>query len=387
MAVRDKDPRFKKVSKISQLRPLISRLKIGIDHEMKHRPDGLSNLQRHYRLPITPSNVLEFDPGLMYVAIENKQLDVIVAYSTDGRLESLGLRTLEDDGQFFPPYHAASLIRMSTLKRHPQLEGLLERLGGKISDEIMRGLNYRVDELNIPAEQVAATFLLQEGLAASFSEGESLGPDSSFFSYVWHNKKRLISLLREHLFLTFAALGMAIALGLPLGIAATRMKWLEGPIFTVVNFFQTIPSLALLGLFIPLLGIGSRPAIVALFLYALLPIVRNTFTGISQLDRDLIESAKALGISEAQIMLRVKIPLAFPIIMASIRVCAVIMIGTATLAALVGGGGLGTPIFRGISTLNVNEILFGAVPAAVLAITMDKTLHYLEGKLTSPGLR
>jgi len=190
----------------------------------------------------------------------------------------------------------------------------------------------------------------------------------------------------EHLYLTGIAMGFAIIIGVSLGILLTRFQWLATPILGVASVIQTIPSLAILGFMIPLLGIGVRPAIAALFLYALLPIIRNTYTSVIGIDPALIESATGMGMTRRQILVSVRLPLALPIIMAGIRTSTVICVGIATLCAFIGAGGLGTLIFRGISMVNNKIILAGAIPAALLALALDFLLGRLEVLLSPKGL-
>lgn len=197
----------------------------------------------------------------------------------------------------------------------------------------------------------------------------------------------ILTALVEHLELTFIALVLATLIGIPLGIHLARNRFLSAPVLAVVSTIQTIPSVALLGFLIPLLGIGMKPAIVALFLYSLLPIVRNTFTGVDRVDVAAIEAARGMGMRDRQILLRVMIPQALPVLMAGIRTATVLCVGITTLAALIGAGGLGTFIFRGIAMLNTPMVLAGAVPAALLALVLDGTLALVEKWITPPGLR
>lgn len=198
----------------------------------------------------------------------------------------------------------------------------------------------------------------------------------------------LLRALLEHLQLTAVAMALATAVGVPLGVHIARERFLARPVLAVVSVIQTIPSLALLGFLIPLFGsIGAKPAIVALFLYALLPVVQNTYTGISQVDPAALEAARGVGMRERQILLRVTLPQALPVIMAGIRLATVLSVAVATLAALIGAGGLGTFIFQGIQTVDNRIVLAGAVPTAALALTLDGLLGLLERWLTPAGLR
>lgn len=175
-----------------------------------------------------------------------------------------------------------------------------------------------------------------------------------------------------HLGLTFVSLIFSILISIPIGILIARKRKYAGVVLGFIGVLQTIPSIALLGFMIPLLGIGAMPAVVVLFMYALLPIVRSTYTGITQVDRSVIEAATAIGMSAKQRLLKVEIPLAFPVIMSGIRTAAVINVGVATLAAFIAAGGLGEFIFGGIAMNNSNMILAGAIPSAILAILLDQ---------------
>ncbi len=188
----------------------------------------------------------------------------------------------------------------------------------------------------------------------------------------------------EHLFLVSIAIVIAILIGIPLGILITRITILRQPILIIANILQTIPSLALFGLLIPVRyigGIGAKPAIVALTLYSFLPIIRNTYTGIINVDPAIREAGRGMGMTDMQLLLQVEIPLAMQIILAGVRVATVIAIGIATIAAAIGAGGLGELIFRGISVVNNDLILAGAIPAAVIALIADFAIGWLEGKL------
>ena len=188
----------------------------------------------------------------------------------------------------------------------------------------------------------------------------------------------------EHLFLVGIAIGIAILVGIPLGILITRKTYLRQPILGIANIFQTIPSLALFGLLIPVPiigGIGAVPAIVALIVYSLLPIIRNTYTGITGVDPAIREAGRGMGMTDRQLLLQVEIPLALGVILAGVRVATVIAIGIATIAAAIGAGGLGVFIFRGISVVNDQLILAGAVPAAAIALLADFAIGWMENKL------
>lgn len=195
----------------------------------------------------------------------------------------------------------------------------------------------------------------------------------------------LVEATLQHLKLTTIAVGVAVLIGVPLGAYLVRQRFLSGPTLAVLGVLQTVPSLALLGLLVPIYGIGEKPALIALYLYALLPIVRNTVSGLSSIDASVLDAARGLGMRERDVLVRVSLPLALPVVMAGVRTSAVINVGVATLAALVGAGGLGDFIFRGISMVNYELVLLGAIPAALLALLIDVMLGLLERWLRPRG--
>lgn len=202
-----------------------------------------------------------------------------------------------------------------------------------------------------------------------------------FIDFVISHRSEILDQTLEHLWLTLVALSFAVLIGVSVGIYLTRNSKISGPVLGFVNAIQTVPSLALLGFMIPLIGIGATPAIVALFLYALLPIVRNTYTGITGVDASVKEAALGMGLSNYQLLSKVEVPLAIPVIFAGIRTAFVINVGVATLAALIAAGGLGEFIFRGISLNNAHMILAGAIPAALLALIFDYLLGIIENHI------
>ena len=205
----------------------------------------------------------------------------------------------------------------------------------------------------------------------------------TLINFILERKLEIISRILEHIQLTGISVLLAIGVGVPIGIILSKTKKLIPPVIGIVNIIQTIPSLALLGLLIPLLGIGFKPAILALFLYSLLAIVKNTLTGINNVENSIIEAGTGMGMTSSQILIKIELPLAIPVVFSGIRIATVACIGIATLCASIGAGGLGQFIFRGISMVNNNMILAGAIPSALLAIIFDFILHLLE-KYFSP---
>ncbi|WP_223605722.1 ABC transporter permease/substrate-binding protein [Chryseobacterium sp. OSA05B] len=200
----------------------------------------------------------------------------------------------------------------------------------------------------------------------------------SLWQFITEQQEKLLTQVVQHLGLTFLSLILAIIIGVPLGIMIARKRKLSSPVLGVAGILQTIPSIALLGFMIPAFGIGAKPAIVALLIYALLPIIRNTYTGITEVSPTVIEAAKAMGMNKSQLLFKVELPLAMPVIIAGIRTAAVINVGVATLASFVAAGGLGEFIFGGISLNNTNMILAGAIPAALLAVLLDQTIALVQ---------
>jgi len=205
---------------------------------------------------------------------------------------------------------------------------------------------------------------------------------SGFWNYLTGNYQQILNLLGEHLYLSIISVLIAIIIGIPLGILISNEPKLSKPIIGTTNVIQAVPSLALLGFLIPFIGIGSAPAIVMVVLYSLLPIVKNTYTGLTNIDGDILEAAKGIGLTKSQTMRKVQLPLAFPMIMAGIRISAVTAVGLMTIAAFVGAGGLGYLVFSGVQTVDNNMILAGAIPACILALLIDFIVGKLETSLS-----
>lgn len=203
-----------------------------------------------------------------------------------------------------------------------------------------------------------------------------------FLDYVAVNSDRILSLLWQHIYLTVFAVAIAALIGVPLGILISRTKHLSKPVIGFANVVQAIPSLAMLGFLIPLIGIGSKPAIVMVVLYSLLPIVKNTFTGLTNIDRDIMEAARGIGLTNGQIMRKIQLPLAMPVIMAGVRIAAVTAVGLMTIAAFIGAGGLGFLVYSGVATVDNYMILAGAIPACILALVIDYLVGIVEKKLS-----
>ena len=351
-------------------------LRLGMTHEFLGRQDGWPGLARHYALRMR--NVVGIQHELAYAALAEGRIDATDIYTTDAQIERLGLTVLEDDRKFFPRYDAVWLYRLDLATREPRALAAMKRLTGRINEARMIRANARVVLGRVPYPE-SADSLLAEVLDRAPATRPAAGlPD------MWASILRNTA---QHLKLVALSLLFAVLVGIPLGILATRSAALGGAILSLSGLFQTVPSLALLALLIPLLGIGVLPALVALFLYSLLPIVRNTYVGLTTIPAQLAEAAQAIGLSGSARLFRVRLPMASPAIMAGIKTSAVINVGTATLAALIGAGGLGEPILSGIQLRQNSLILQGAIPAAVLALLVQRAFDAMDRIVVPRGLR
>jgi osmoprotectant transport system permease protein len=376
------------VRSISDVLPHASSLRAGFSIEFMNREDGWPGLGPFYGLELGEVRALEH--GLAYEAIADGAIDLVDAYSTDGKLLRYSLRVLDDDRGFFPPYTAAPIVRADTLGTHPELREVLDQLAFRIADDAMTRLNYEVEEGGRGFNEVARQFLVSEGLLDESAQLRTDGTAGrgSFLSFLASRWRDTLRLGWQHIQLTLAAVALAVLLAVPLGIVVGRSRLGERIALGAAGAIQTIPSLALLAFMIaiPGLGLSARSAIVALFLYAVLPILRNTHTGLRNVDPELIDAAKGIGLTDRQVLFRVRLPLATRTIMAGIRTATVISIGVATLAAFIGAGGLGEPIVTGLYLNDTWLILSGAIPAALLALAVDHGLGRVERWLTPKGV-
>jgi osmoprotectant transport system permease protein len=359
------------ISKISDLRTH-PELKFGFSNEFMARADGWPGLRQAYRLP--QQKVAGLDHGLAYRGLASGRLDVTDFYTTDAEIDYYSLRVLEDDQGYFPDYRAVFLYRADLAERQPAALAALRPLEGRISEQAMIEMNMEAKLGKVPEREVAAEFLRKRLGIAPDTGAESLAGS------IWRHTL-------EHLSLVAISLAAAILVAMPLGILCARRPRAGRLVLGVAGILQTIPSLALLVFMIPLLGIGARPAIAALFLYSLLPIVRNTCTGLQTIPASLLESADALGLTPFARLRLVELPLALPTIVAGIKTAAVINVGMATLGALIGAGGYGQPILTGIRLDDTGLILQGAVPAAVLALLIESVFEFAERRLIPKGMR
>jgi len=316
------------------------------------------------------------DHGLAYDALAAGKIDAIDIYSTDAKIERLGIRVLEDDRAFFPRYDALFLHRADLPAREPRAWAAVAALQGRIDAATMVRLNARAEIDGRDFATVATEFL---GGASPGSAPRTLA--SALFAPDFGR------LLAEHVALVLGSLAAAIVIGVPLGVVAARVRAVAQPVLLLTGVVQTIPSLALLAFLIPITGsIGVWPAMIALFLYALLPIVRNTHAGLVGVSGGLRQAASALGLTPRQSLRVVELPLALPTILAGVKTAAVINVGTATIAAFIGAGGFGERIAQGLALNDHRVLLAGAIPAAALALVFHVVFEAIERWLVPSGL-
>ncbi|MDQ6621250.1 MAG: ABC transporter permease subunit [Pseudomonadota bacterium] len=386
LAVRSDDARAKGLARISDLKAH-PELRLGLSQEFIGRADGWAGLQRAYELPFSTPRGL--DHGLAYDAIGQRQVDVIDIYSTDAKIDKYGLTVLLDDRHYFPLYEAVLLHRAELPQRLPATWSALRQLEGRIDEGLMRRMNAAAELDGKEFTGIAATFLA-EARGTTTAASAPVEPRRAGISDFWHKLTApdFGRLTLEHLGLVFASLLASIVAGIPLGILAAKRRGAEGIVLTTTGIVQTIPALALLAMLIPLTGrIGVVPAFIALALYALLPIVRNTHAAMTQISRGMREAALSLGMQERTILRDIELPLAARTILAGIKTSAVINVGTATIAAFIGAGGYGERIVTGLALNDHAMLLAGALPAAGLALLLEAAFRYSERWVIPAGLR
>jgi osmoprotectant transport system permease protein len=353
---------------ISDLQRVQDRIRAGFSYEFMDRQDGYPGLVQRYGLELAPARVSRMEHSLTYQAIDQDAVDLIDVYSTDAKIRKFKLRVLEDNLAYFPSYQAVWVARADFVDQHPAAWRALRAWEGRIDQTTMQNLNAQVDVDKLSVAQVVAS------LRGSSVQAPTL---------VAQIGRRTL----EHLWLVGWSLCFSVLVGVPLGIVAVRHRRTGQIILTFSAVTQTVPSLALLCFLIPVFGVGAKPALAALCLYSLLPVVLNTFTGIRGIDPRHLENARAFGLTPRQILLRVILPLASPSLLTGIRTATIVSIGTATLAALVGAGGYGVPIVSGLSLNDVPTILTGAVPAALMALLANAAFELLGKILIPAGLQ
>lgn len=384
IAVRGDLARSLSLTKISDLRGHVS-LKPGFGHEFLGRNDGWPGLSAAYSLRF--DTVRGLDHGLAYAALNSGEIDLMDVYSTDAQIGKLDLVVLADDLAFFPRYDAVLLHRISLPAEMPAAWSRVAALVGRLSDSKMSELNAAAEISRLPPADVATAWLrgLNLELAAGTQNGSS--HHDGFATQFWRalTGPDLWRLCQQHLKLVLVSLIASIVVGMPLGIIAFRVRQAQRWVLGVVGMIQTVPSLALLAFLIPLTGsIGAVPALIALALYGLLPIVRNTLTGLEQIPQAMRQAGSSLGLSRQHVLRYIELPLAMPVILAGIKTAAVISVGTATIAAFIGAGGFGERIVTGLALHDNAVLLAGAVPAALLALLAEVVFAVAE-KLLFPG--
>jgi len=369
LAVKDSYADQHDLHSIGDLIPIEANVRAAFSYEFMDRKDGYPGLISNYHLNFNPQKVNRMEHSLSFQAIDGNVVDLIDVYSTDAKIKKLGLRVLKDDHNYFPVYQAVWVARKSFVASHPREWRALLGLEGKISEQAMLDMNAQADIQKMGFKTIAAQFL-----GAETPESESR------MSGVWHRTK-------EHLWLVGVSLLFSVLVGIPLGVLAVRFHAAGQAILLSSALIQTVPSLALLCFLIPVFGVGTKPALAALCLYSLLPVVLNTFTGIRAVNPIHVENARAFGLNRRQVLFRVVLPLASPTLLAGIKTATIVSIGTATLAALVGAGGYGAPIVSGLALNDMPTILTGAIPAALMALVAYGAFELLGLVFIPAGLR
>lgn len=354
------------------------KLRFGFSEEFRQRNDGWPGMKTLYRLP--QRFVRGLDHDIAYRALDSGDIDLSDLYSTDSEIELYDLKILRDDAGYFPRYEAVYLYRLPRLSTDPGLAEVLEDLAGSISNEEMVRLNGQAKIEKLRPATIASGFINERF-------------DANLTHQVASRSERVWVRTREHLSLVLISLTLAILFAVPLGILSNKNYLFGKFALTTVASIQTIPALALLVILIRplnligLRGIGDTPALIALFLYSLLPIVRNTHGALEQIPQGFKETASVLGLSTMTKLFRIELPLSLPGILTGIKTAAVLNVGFATLGALIGAGGYGQPILTGIRLDDYGLILEGAIPAMVLAFVAQGLFEILERVIVSPGLR
>ncbi|MFB9287430.1 glycine betaine ABC transporter substrate-binding protein [Pseudoduganella plicata] len=381
-------------------------LRFGLSHEFIGRADGWAGLRQRYGLLQEPRGL---DHGIAYEALAQRQVDVIDIYSTDAKIGRYKLTVLEDDKHYFPRYDAVLLYRLDAARRFPAAWAALQKLEGRISATDMIAMNGAAELQGQPFAGIAKNWLMSHPAEPVSTLGSSRGrpvPDMDTGSSASALPPRVNTgsaapkftdvlfasdlgrLTGQHVLLVALSVLLACVVGVPLGIVAACQTRLRQSVLGLAGMLQTIPSLALLAILIPLLGrIGIVPALVALFVYALLPIVRNTCTGLAGVPRGLQQAGLALGLNRWQRLWHVELPLALPVILAGVKTAAVMSVGTATIAAFIGAGGYGERITTGLALNDNNMMLAGAIPAAVLALLTQALFELAERRFVVQQVR
>lgn len=361
-------------------------LRLGLSQEFIGRADGWVGLKRTYSLPWT--TVRGLDHGIAYQAIKLGQIDVIDVYSTDANISNYDLTVLTDDKNYFPHYDAVLLHKADLPTRYPAAWTALQSLENQIDAGAMRSMNAKAEIEKLAFDKIAQTFLDAKfaGKATMVAPPDPRSFWSALLSAVF--APDFTRLAWQHFVLVFLSLAASTLVGIPLGVLAARHPRLGSVIIGVTNILQTVPSLALLAILISITGqIGLVPALIALSVYALLPIVRNTHTGLTQIPHGTKQAARAFGMTPPMVLRHIELPLARATIVAGIKTSAVMSVGTATIAAFIGAGGFGERIVTGLALNDYTTLLAGALPVAALALFLDGAFTLAEHLITPPALR
>lgn len=356
------------ISKISDLKNHPN-LRVGFNFEFINREDGWPKLKEVYDLDF--SDITTLEQALVFEAFSQDKLDLIVVYTTDGKILKYKMKVLEDDQNMFPLYEATFYAHKSV---SPKALEIARELSGAIDEATMIELNARVDVEGKKYQQVATEFLVEKGFILEAESKETRAFQEAF--------SKILRLTLEHLYLVFVSTFAATLVGVPFGVLLFRHKKWTGPTLYFVGLLQTIPSLALLVYMIPLFGVSVKSALMALFLYSLLPIIQNTVTGLQSVSSQLVHAGEGIGLFKREILWSIELPLSAPVIVAGVRIAAVINVGTATIAAFIGSGGLGELIVQGLTLNDLVIMQQGAVPAAFLAIVVNLFFTFIEKKFT-----
>lgn len=350
-------------------------LRLGLSSEFIGRADGWQGLARRYGLTQKPTGL---DHGLAYDAIQKKQTDVIDIYTTDAKIDALGLRVLDDDLKYFPRYDAVVLYRLDVPRRFPAAWAAMRELAGTIDEHAMIAMNARAELDGVPFDVIARDRLASAGAVpgTTADAGQRYG--------FWRKLAGpdLGRLAWQHLLLVSVAVAIAVLVAVPAGVFVHGRRRLRAVVLGMTGLLQTIPSLAMLAILITVTGrIGAVPALVALTLYALLPVMRNTVAGLDEVSSGMRMAATALGMTARQRILLIELPLARPTIVAGVRTATSISIGTATIAAFIGAGGFGERIVTGLALNDGQLLLAGALPAAAMALASELLFEVADWRL------
>ena len=387
IAVRQETAQRWHLRTLSDLANVPGALTGGFTSDFIGRTDGWPGVERAYGLRLKAIKPLA--PAIKYEALSQGAVDIIDGYSTDGLLAKYALVALEDDRHFFPPYDAVAVVSPRLAQTDPDAIAVLTQLSGRVTEGDMRAWNRAIEVDAEPIPAVAHRALSALGLGDS-TAGTATGARATqqgFWAFFWARRNETLRLAGEHAWLVALSLLFALLVAVPLGLWLSSRPIIAEPVLQLFGVVQTVPGIALLVIMIPLLGIGVVPAIVALWAYALLPIARATYTSVRLANADAVTAIAAMGATTSQQLLWVRLPLAAPVILSGVRTAAVVTVGTATLGAFIGAGGLGEPIVTGLGLADSRLVLSGAIPAAAMALLVDAVLAAAARALAPAHLR